>query len=104
LAKVGIRDITRSFGGKHMQLRWGSNGTSRMFVLPLSPSDVRAVANTRAEIRRILREDGMLSATEHRPSPPPKTPDRITLLERRVAALEQRFAALEQQGAEGKQS
>jgi hypothetical protein len=36
----------------------------------------------------MLREDGMLLVAE-RKARAPKTPDRITLLERRVAALEQ---------------
>jgi hypothetical protein len=65
-----------------------------MYVLPSTPSDFRSAANVRADIRRILKADGMLT-TERRP-PPPKTPDRVTLLERRVAAQEQRLAVLEQ--------
>jgi hypothetical protein len=96
LDAAGVRDIARAYGGKHMQLRWQVNGTERMYVLPMTPSDIRAAANTRADIRRILREDGLL-ITERRP-PAPKTPDRITLLERRIVALEQRLAVLEQQG------
>lgn len=97
LSAAGVRDIARAYGGKHMQLRWQVNGTERMYVLPITPSDVRAAANVRADIRRILREDGLLITAERRP-PAPKTPDRITLLERRIVALEQRLAVLEQQG------
>jgi hypothetical protein len=91
LAKVGIRDVTRSYGGKHLQIRWRSaNGAARVYSLPLTPSDFRSASNTRADIRRILREDGLLITAERKP-PTPKPPDRITLLERRVAALEQLF-------------
>jgi hypothetical protein len=73
LAKVGIRDVKRSFGGKHLQIRFKSNGSERMYVMPLTPSDVRSAANTRADIRRILREDGLLLTTERRP-PAPRPP------------------------------
>lgn len=96
LAKVGIRDVTHSFGGKHQQIRFRVNGAAEcMYVLPSTPSDFRSAANVRADIRRILKEDGMLTTTERRP-PAPRPPDRVTLLERRIVALEQRNAMLEQ--------
>lgn len=98
LSLAGVRDVERAYGGKHLQLRWRVNGTERMYSLPATPSDVRSAANTRAQIRRILREDGMLITAERRP-PATKTPDRITLLDRRLAALEQRLAVLEQRGS-----
>jgi hypothetical protein len=91
LSLAGVRDVERAYGGKHLQLRWRANGTERMYSLPLTPSDVRSAANTRAQIRRILREDGMLLTAERKPLAA-KTPDRITLLERRVAQLEQVLA------------
>jgi hypothetical protein len=86
LAKVGIRDVERSYGGKHLQIRFRINGTERMYSLPLTPSDVRSAANTRADIRRILREDGMLLMAERKP--PERMPSRIERLERRVDVLE----------------
>jgi len=111
LAKVGIRDVAKSYGSKHLQIRFKVNGSSieRMYSMPGTPSDVRSAANTRADIRRILREDGMMPAAERKPPPaprppaPPPTPDRVTLLEQRVATLnleqidlKKRVAALEQ--------
>jgi hypothetical protein len=95
LAKVGIRDVERSYGSKHLQIRFRANGSERMYSMPLTPSDVRSASNTRAGIRRMLREDGLLITAERKP-PAPKTPDRITILERRIVALEQRLAVLEQ--------
>jgi hypothetical protein len=97
LSLAGVRDVERAYGGKHLQLRWKANGGERMYSMPVTPSDFRAASNARAAIRRMLREDGMLTSTERRsPAPSAKTPDRITLLERHVAAQEQRLDALEQ--------
>jgi hypothetical protein len=96
LSLAGVRDVTRAFGGKHLQIRWRANGTERMYTLPITPSDFRAVANTRATIRRMLREDGMLLTAERKP-PAPRPPDRLTALERRIAIMERRIAVLEQQ-------
>jgi hypothetical protein len=97
LSAAGVRDVKQAYGGKHLQLRWPVNGSGveRMYSMPSTPSDVRSAANTRADIRRILREDGMLFTAERRP-PAPKMPDRATVLERRIVALEQRNAMLEQ--------
>jgi hypothetical protein len=93
LPAAGVRDVDRAYGGKHLQLRWRVNGTERMYSLPITPSDFRSTANTRAQIRRILREDGMLMTRERAAV---KAPDRVTLLQRRIVALEQRLAVLEQ--------
>ena len=98
LHAAGINRITQANGGKHLQLRWPSNNTStgeRAYTLPISPSDWRSADNTRADIRRILRADGVLPTTERRP-PPPKPSSRLELIERRVAVLERRLTALEQ--------
>jgi hypothetical protein len=59
--------------------------------VPSTPSDVRAHLNTRTEIRRILRNDGMI--TEQPLTSPPaataaKSPSRIDLLESRMRAVE----------------
>jgi hypothetical protein len=87
LKAVGVRDIDQVRGGKHLQLRWRVNGhEARFYTLPCTPSDIRSSHNVRADIRRLLREDGVLMTT---PKPPvPEKLDRITILERRVAALE----------------
>jgi hypothetical protein len=95
LAAAGIRDVERSYGGRHQQIRWRANGHgSRIYTLPISPSDYRADRNVRADIRRMLREDGMLPAAPPKPPVPSKPPDRLAELERRVAALERALGAL----------
>ena len=97
LAKVGIRDVTHSFGGKHQQIRFKVNGAAeRSYTLPSTPSDFRSAANTRSDIRRILREGGVLMPVERKP-PTPKQPDRVTIIERRLAIVEQQLAALSNQ-------
>jgi hypothetical protein len=93
LEAAGVRDIEQARGGKHLQLRWRVNGHDlRLYSLPCTPSDVRSSRNVRADIRRLLREDGVLVTQERAASPPARKPDRVTLLERRVAALEQALA------------
>jgi hypothetical protein len=98
LGAAGVRDIERSYGSKHLQLRWQVNGHGMsMYSMAATPSDVRSAANVRAGIRRILKEDGMLVMAERRtPAPAPKPADRVTLLERRIVDLEQRLGAMEQ--------
>ncbi len=46
-------------GGRHQKLEWQVPGQPRR-VIPVSgtPSDVRGIWNFRAQIRRVLREDG----------------------------------------------
>ena len=91
LAAVGIRDVEQVRGGKHWQLRWQVDGHGlRICTLPATPSEWRSTHNTRADIRRMLREDGVLVTPKPAPTPglPPK-PDRIAELERRVTALEE---------------
>jgi hypothetical protein len=90
-----VRHITRSQGGKHVQLRWPTPRGERMITLPMTPSDHRASDNARAVVRRMLREDGMLVEAEQRKPPPLRQHDRLTLMERRLATLEQRIAILE---------
>ena len=61
LDAVGIRDYQLARGGKHLQLRWTVAGrTLRMLTIPLTPSDWRSPQNTRSDLRRLLREDGLL--------------------------------------------
>lgn len=88
LRAAGIRDIEQARGGKHIQIRWQINGNLvRVYTMPATPSDYRAPHNVRAAIRRILKQDGVLTSPP--PAAAPKKPDRFTQLERRVAALEQ---------------
>src|SRR6516164_8278644 len=60
LDAVGIRDYQLARGAKHLQLRWTIAGVLRMMTIPGSPSDWRSPANTRRDMRRLLREDGLI--------------------------------------------
>ena len=94
LAEHGIRDIEVVRGAKHPQLRFRVNGGPiRIFALPGTPSDWRSPKNVRRDLRRLLREAGVIRDI---PKPPPALKlDRVTLLEQRVRAMEQRIAELE---------
>jgi hypothetical protein len=84
LAKAGIRDPVIARGAKHHQVRWTTpQGELRVFAVPGTPSDWRSAENTRHDLRRILKGDGMQAAPEPR-SAPAKQPSRIELLERRM--------------------
>jgi hypothetical protein len=62
-----------------------------MYTMPVTPSDHRAAANTRADIRKMLREDGFLIDRE---PAKPKPLDRMGRLEQRLAAVELELAAM----------
>ena len=95
LSEAGIRDVQRSYGSKHPQLRWRVNGMGlRIYTVPGTPSDVRSVRNVRAEVRRMLREDGVLPANGGAGQAPPPQPSRIERLERRLAEVERRLEEL----------
>jgi sugar phosphate isomerase/epimerase len=103
LAAAGIRDIEQVRGGKHWQLRWRVNGHGlRIYTLSSTLGDWRSAHNTRAEIRRILRADGVLAAS-NRAEPTsalasaPKF-DRIAELERRMAAVEEFIRTIQPEG------
>jgi hypothetical protein len=87
---AGVRNVEQAHGSKHLQLRWTVNGhVRRVYTLPSTPSDpLRGPRNTRAQIRRLLRDDGVLQQIP-KAQPASRPPDRITKLEQRVAALEQ---------------
>jgi hypothetical protein len=100
LEAAGIRDVERGYGGKHLQLRWRVNGgEERMYSLPNTPSDVRAGANARADIRRMLKADGLLLDTTKPAAatvPRPRTwQDEIRRLEAEIGNLKVRIAELE---------
>ena len=61
LDAVGIRDYQLARGSKHLQIRWTTtSGMLRILTIPGSPSDWRSPANTRRDMRRLLREDGLI--------------------------------------------
>ena len=80
-----------SRGGKHLQVRWTApGGQTRTLVVPGTPSDWRAVENTRHDLRKILRGDWMLATPEPRPAPTNGQAE-FELLERRLAEVERRL-------------
>jgi hypothetical protein len=100
LADAGVRDVAQVHGGKHLQLRWKVNGHAlRVYTIPVTPSDWRSEHNTRADVRRLLREDGVGIAEKSEPAvPPTRKLDRISELERRVARLEEAIRTIERNG------
>jgi len=63
LRSVNIDPVVRP-AGKHAAVIWTHNGRERSYYTALTPSDVRAHLNVRADVRRILRQDGLLSTGE----------------------------------------
>jgi hypothetical protein len=95
LNAAGIRDVERVNGGKHLQLRWRVNGHAlRVFTVPGSPSDWRSPHNTRADIRRLLRADGIITAPESA-SESAATPRKLDPVPVRLDAIEHRLGAVE---------
>jgi hypothetical protein len=87
LNAVGVRDYVVARGGKHWQLRWTFNGQPRMLTVPCTASDWRSPHNTRSDIRRLLRLDGLLPETNgglHPPATPPCWRQQIEELARRL--------------------
>jgi hypothetical protein len=93
LSDAGIRDVSHANGAKHRQISWRSpNGATRFYTVSSgAPSDHRAVANTRSDIRKLLRADGLL--VDREPAKP-RPLDRMSRLEQRVAAVELELAAM----------
>jgi hypothetical protein len=100
LKEAGVFDPLVVPGAKHLQVRWPHGGGMRFYVLPSTPSDRRAPANTRAGIRKILKADGRIKepAPVERPPPPrpPSLAERVEQLERELGELK---AAMSGNGA-----
>lgn len=77
LAAVGITP-RKTNGGKHIRLFWEHNGQERNMTIPISPSDYRAAENSRSQIRRILRADGLLKEEEEATATVENLPARYT--------------------------
>ena len=71
LDAVGIRDYQLARGAKHLQVRWTVAGVLRMMTIPGSPSDWRSPQNTRRDMRRLLREDGLIEIKPAHAAPDP---------------------------------
>jgi len=84
LNAVGIRDYVVARGGKHWQLRWAFNGQPRMLTVPCTASDWRSPHNTRSDIRRLLRLDGLLPKTNGNSTPPGESATLLAPANRRV--------------------
>jgi hypothetical protein len=57
LATHGFTPIVTN-GGKHLKIRWFDHGRRYTLIVPATPSDKRARLNSRAVLRRILRNGG----------------------------------------------
>jgi hypothetical protein len=94
LEQAGIRDFKVARGGRHLQLRWLVAGRSmRLLTIARSPSDWRAAHNTRRDVRKLLRLDGLLDmpdATGHsnaRAGPPNNWQRQLTALARMLTRV-----------------
>jgi hypothetical protein len=95
LEEHGIRDVLIAHGGKHPQLQFHVNGGPlRVFAICGTASDWRSPQNTKRDLRKFLRENGITTEQE-RPEPPARKPSRLELLERRVGVQEQTIELLE---------
>jgi hypothetical protein len=60
LDAVGVQyDVENS---KHFLIKWTYNGQRRLVVTPRNGSDHRGPMNARKDVRRILRQDGLIAA------------------------------------------
>jgi hypothetical protein len=99
LDEAGIRDREIAHGSRHPQLRFRINGGAALhvFSIPGTSGDWRSPANTKSDLRKYLREHGVITAPERPESPPrpaPK-PSRFDELERRMVELEEIVHALQ---------
>lgn len=71
LRSVNIEPTVRP-AGKHAAVIWEHKGKERSYYTALTPSDRRAHLNVRADVRRILRQDGLLESDEALPEVGPR--------------------------------
>ena len=98
LAEVGIREYLIVPGGKHPQLRFSVNGENVVHVFSLSgtPSDWRSAENTKRDLKKLLRDIGVLVPE---PKPQPLPPERklncVAELEQQISKLKSEMERLE---------
>jgi hypothetical protein len=77
LAAHGIRDTQIARGAKHPQIQFRVNGGPvQVFSVAGTPGDWRSPQNTRADLKKFLRECGV--PEPERPRKPPLKLDRLT--------------------------
>jgi hypothetical protein len=59
LEEAGIAYVIEH-GAKHIKIKWIIAGHSRWCTVSVSPSDVRCIRMMRSQVRRMLRQDGVL--------------------------------------------
>lgn len=107
LEVYGLKGIL-TYGGKHIRVDWAyPNGRSRFTTCPRTPSDHRSSLNARAQVRRMLKEDGAQIPTPQQrmtleralqlPPPVEQPTDRIKRLEDDVAGLLDMLAEAQEQ-------
>lgn len=63
LKSAGVEPAVRT-AGKHAAITWKHGDVERVYHTALSPSDHRSHKNARSDIRRMLREDGLIVIEE----------------------------------------
>jgi hypothetical protein len=58
LDQAGIEYVVQY--GRHVKIRWVFDGHPRLYVMTITASDINAIRNIRACMRRLLRQDGVL--------------------------------------------
>ncbi len=94
LRGVGVRAPIISASGRRFQVRWPSPKGLRVFTVAGSASDRRAVDNARADVRRMLRADGMLASGAEPAEKPDRALSKIEKIEQRLRRVEQLVADL----------
>jgi hypothetical protein len=88
LGEAGIRDVAIARGAKHLQLRWSHRGQLRMVSVSGTPSDRRSPHNTRSEVRKLLRTDGLLpERSVPAPTTAPSWRERVETLSRQLSQI-----------------
>ena len=96
LAEVGIWS-PQVIGNGHLQFVWqNAHGQRRMVSISSSPSALSAPAAARADVRRILKQDGMIDVDGARAAP--RQLSRLERLGQRIHRLEAQLVRLERSG------
>src|SRR5262245_13354248 len=111
LERYGIKPTMEKTAGSHVRFRWRANGRSQTLLTAATPSDHRAGKNCVAQVRRMMREAGVVpvnttpspSSPSSPPSPKlvelptPLTPSFVETLPVLIPMLCERIARLERE-------